>query len=145
MPPDGEGPCRALLSLAPVPPRRGNALFELSHRATLPDRSSVQVTVSTTRPFHSAMLANALVKHGSRVRIYTSVTRRYFRRLDPSVALTLVPSPLQTAMHFLHFPVTHNMLHADSWLYDHSVAAVIRPEDLFIGWASAAFTTSRVA
>ena len=91
------------------------------------------------------MLANALVKHGSRVRIYTSVTRRYFRRLDPSVALTLVPSPLQTAMHFLHFPVTHNMLHADSWLYDHSVAAVIRPDDLFIGWASAAFTTARVA
>ena len=105
----------------------------------------MQIAVSTTRPFHSAMLANALVKHGSRVRIYTSAPGRYFRRLDPSVALTLVPSPLQTAMHFLPIPVTHGMLHADSWLYDHSVAAVIRPGNLFIGWASSALATSRAA
>jgi glycosyltransferase involved in cell wall biosynthesis len=105
----------------------------------------MQVAVSTTRPFHSAMLANALVKHGSRVRIYTSVTRRYFRRLDPAVALTLVPSPLQTAMHFLRIPVTQNMLNADSWLYDHSVATVIRPGDVFIGWASSSLATARAA
>lgn len=105
----------------------------------------MQVAVSTTRPFHSAMLANALVKHGSRVRIYTSVTRRYFRRLDPAVALTLVPSPLQTGMHFLRIPVTQNMLNADSWLYDHSVATVIRPGDVFIGWASSSLATARAA
>ena len=109
----------------------------------------MQVAISTTRPFHSAMLANALVKHGSRVRIYTSVTRRYFRRLDSSVALTLVPSPVQTAWHFLRLPITHNMLHADSWLYDQSVAAAIRPRlshnDIFIGWASSALATARVA
>jgi glycosyltransferase involved in cell wall biosynthesis len=109
----------------------------------------MQVAVSTTRPFHSALLANALVKHGSRVRIYSSATRRYFRRLHPTVRMTLVPSLLQTAMHFAHLPASPNMLHADSWLYDHSVATVIRPglsfDDLFIGWATASLATARAA
>jgi glycosyltransferase involved in cell wall biosynthesis len=105
----------------------------------------MQVAVSTTRPFHSALLANALVKHGTRVRIYSSAPRRYFRRLDTSVRITLVPSPLQTAMHFLRIGVSQAALDADSWLYDHSVAAVIRPGDLFIGWATASIATARAA
>jgi glycosyltransferase involved in cell wall biosynthesis len=105
----------------------------------------MQVAVSTTRPFHSALLANALVKHGARVRIYSSAPRRYFRRLDTSVGVTLVPSLLQTAMHFVRVPTSPNVLHADSWLYDHSVAAVIRPGDLFIGWATASLATARAA
>ena len=105
----------------------------------------MHVAVSTTRPFHSPMLANALVKHGARVRIYSSAPRRYFRRLDESVRLTLVPSLLQAAMHFAHVPVSQKALHADSWLYDHSVAAVVRPGDIFIGWASASLATAHAA
>lgn len=105
----------------------------------------MQVAVSTTRPFHSALLANALVKHAARVRIYSSAPRRYFRRLDDSVGVTLVPSLLQTAMHFAGVPTSPNLLHADSWLYDHSVATVIRPGDLFIGWATASLATARAA
>lgn len=91
------------------------------------------------------MLANALVKHGASVRIYSSAPRRYFGRLDNSVAMTLVPSALQTAMHFLHLPAGATALNADSWLYDHSVAAVLRPGDLFIGWATASLATGRAA
>jgi glycosyltransferase involved in cell wall biosynthesis len=105
----------------------------------------MQVAVSTTRPFHSAMLANALVKQGASVRIYSSAPRRYFGRLDSSVTMTLVPSALQTAMHFLQLPAGPAALNADSWLYDHSVAAVIRPGDLFIGWATASIASGRAA
>ena len=105
----------------------------------------MQVAVSTTRPFHSALLANALVKHGARVRIYSSAPRRYFRRLDASVRISLVPSLLQSAMHFVQLPASRKMLDADSWLYDRSVAAVIRPGDLFIGWATASIATARAA
>jgi glycosyltransferase involved in cell wall biosynthesis len=113
------------------------------------EQRSMQVAVSTTRPFHSAMLANALVKHGAHVRIYSSAPRRYFRRLDDSVSIRLVPSLLQTAMHFMRVPASQKMLHADSWLYDRSVAAIIRPslhpDDLFIGWATASLATARAA
>lgn len=103
------------------------------------------MTLSTTRPFHSPMLANALVQHGALVRIYSSAPRRYFRRMDASVRLTLVPSLLQTAMHFAHIPISQGVLHRDSWFYDHSVAAVIRPGDTFIGWATASLATARAA
>jgi glycosyltransferase involved in cell wall biosynthesis len=48
-------------------------------------------------------------------------------------------------MHFLPIGVSQTALDADSWLYDHSVAAVIRPGDLFIGWATASITTARAA
>ena len=105
----------------------------------------MKVAVSTTRPFHSALLANALVKHGARVRIYSSAPRRYFRRLDASARITLVPSLLQTAMHFMRLPASQKALDADSWLYDHSVAAVIRPGDLFIGWATSSLATAHAA
>ncbi len=105
----------------------------------------MQVAVSTTRPFHCALLANALVKHSARVRIYSSAPRRYFRRLDDSVDVTLVPSLLQSAMHFVRVPASQNALHADSWLYDHSIAAVIRPGELFVGWATASLATARAA
>ena len=105
----------------------------------------MQVAVSTTRPFHSPLLANALVKHGVRVRIYSSAPRRYFRRLDASVPIKLVPSLLQTTMHFVRVPASQAMLNADSWLYDHSVAAVIRPGDIFVGWATASLATARAA
>jgi glycosyltransferase involved in cell wall biosynthesis len=109
------------------------------------EECSMHVAVSTTRPFHSALLANALVKHGARVRIYSSAPRRYFRRLDASVRMTLVPSLLQTAMHFMRLPASQKALDADSWLYDHSVATVIRPGDLCIGWATASLATARAA
>lgn len=105
----------------------------------------MQVAVSTTRPFHSALLSNALMKHGARVRIYSSAPRRYFRRLNATVPVTLVPSLLQTAMHFLPVGASQTALNADSWLYDHSVAAVIRPGDLFIGWATASLASAKAA
>jgi glycosyltransferase involved in cell wall biosynthesis len=109
----------------------------------------MQVAISTTRPFHSALLANALVRHGSRVRVYSSATRRYFRRLDASVRTTLVPSLLQTAMHFARIPTSPKMFHADSWLYDHSVSTVMRPglspDDLFIGWATSSLASACAA
>jgi glycosyltransferase involved in cell wall biosynthesis len=48
-------------------------------------------------------------------------------------------------MHFLHFEPAAGLLHADSWLYDRAVAALLAPGDLFIGWASAALASGRAA
>ena len=107
--------------------------------------ATMRVAISTTRPFHSALLANALMRHGSAVRIYTSAPRRYFRSLDDAVEITLVPSVLQTAMHLLPLRLPSGLLHADSWLYDRSVAGFLRSSDIFIGWASASLVSGRSA
>lgn len=91
------------------------------------------------------MLSNALQKHGANVLIYSSAPRRFFRGLDEHVAMRLVPSALQSAMYFLHVPASNRVLNYDSWLYDRSVAAVMRPADMFIGWASASLASGRAA
>jgi glycosyltransferase involved in cell wall biosynthesis len=105
----------------------------------------MRVSISTTRPFHAAMLANALLRHRAEVTLWTSAPRRFFRGLDPAARLRLVPSALQTAMHLARFDPPPNLLHADSWLYDHTVATVLSPGDLFIGWASAALASGNAA
>ncbi len=48
-------------------------------------------------------------------------------------------------MHFLRINASSSALHADSWLYDHSVALVLRPGDLFVGWATASLVSARAA
>ncbi len=117
----------------------------------------MQVAISTTRPFHSALLANSLRKHasatktGAAVGIYSSAPRRYFRGLDPAVRVRLAPSILQTAMHLLHWELPANVLHADSWTFDNTVAALLRlpgavpVSSLFIGWATASLASGRTA
>jgi glycosyltransferase involved in cell wall biosynthesis len=105
----------------------------------------MNVAISTTRPFHAPLLANALISHGAVVTMYSSATRRFFRRMDPSVRMRLVPSVLQTGMHLLRWRLSPNLLHLDSALYDHSTALLLNPGDMFIGWATAAFASGRKA
>ena len=105
----------------------------------------MNVAISTTRPFHAPMLANALVAHNAAVTIYSSAPRRFFRRMDPSVRMRLVPSILQTGMHLLHWRLPPNLLHLDSALYDRSTALLLKPGDMFIGWATSALQCGRKA
>ena len=105
----------------------------------------MNVAISTTRPFHAPMLANALVSHQAAVTVYSSATRAYFHRMDASVRMKLVPSLLQTGMHFLRWRLPANLLHLDSAIYDHSTSYVLAPGDMFIGWATAALQSGRKA
>ncbi len=105
----------------------------------------MRVAISTTRPFHSALLANALIQRAGAVRIYSSAPRRFFRRLDDAVQLSMVPSVVQTAMHLLPLRLPEAALRTDSWLYDRSVAAVLRSCDLFVGWATGSLASGRAA
>jgi glycosyltransferase involved in cell wall biosynthesis len=105
----------------------------------------MKVAISTVRPFHAAMLANALVRGDAAVRIYSAAPRRFFRGLAAGVGHTLVPSAVQTAMHLTRLPVTPAMMRGDSWLFDRMVAAVFRPGDMFVGWATSALASGRAA
>ena len=105
----------------------------------------MKVAISTTRPFHAPMLANALISQQADVTIYSSAPRRFFRRMDASVQMRLVPSILQTGMHLLRWRLSPNVLHLDSAMYDHSTALLLNPGDMFIGWASSALQSGRKA
>ena len=105
----------------------------------------MNVAISTTRPFHAPMLANALVAHGAAVTMYSSAPRRFFRQMDPSVRMRLVPSVLQVGMHAFHWQLSPNLLHVDSALYDHTAALLLQPKDIFLGWATASLVSGRKA
>jgi glycosyltransferase involved in cell wall biosynthesis len=105
----------------------------------------MNVAISTTRPFHAPLLANALIAHGAAVTMYSSAPRKFFRRMDPSVRMRLVPSVFQTGMHLLKWRLSPNILHLDSAIYDHSTALVLNPGDMFVGWATAALASGRKA
>jgi glycosyltransferase involved in cell wall biosynthesis len=105
----------------------------------------MNVAISTTRPFHAPLLANALIAHQARVTMYSSAPRRFFRRMDPGVRIRLVPSVMQVGMHALHWRPSSNLLHLDSALYDCTAAALLHPEDMFIGWATSSLTSGRKA
>ena len=105
----------------------------------------MNVAISTTRPFHAPLLANALVAHGASVTMYSSAPRRFFRKMDPGVHMRLVPSILQVGMHAFHWRLSANLLHLDSAMYDHTAALLLSPDNMFIGWATAALATGRKA
>ena len=105
----------------------------------------MQVAISTTRPFHAPLLANALIRHQAEVTVYSSAPRRFFRRMDASVHMRMVPSIIQTGMHLLHWRLSPNLLHVDSAIYDHSTALLLDPGDVFIGWATSSLKSGRKA
>jgi glycosyltransferase involved in cell wall biosynthesis len=105
----------------------------------------MNVAISTTRPFHAPLLANTLIAHHASVTMYSSAPRRFFRRMDPSVRMRMVPSIFQVGMHALHWRLSPNLLHLDSALYDHTAAVRLGQEDMFIGWATAALASGRKA
>lgn len=105
----------------------------------------MNVAISTTRPFHAPLLANAFVAHGATVTMYSSAPRRFFRKMDAGVRMRLVPSVFQVGMHALHWRLSSNMLHMDSAMYDHTAALLLNPGDMFIGWATATLASGRKA
>lgn len=105
----------------------------------------MNVAISTTRPFHAPLLANALIAHGAGVTMYSSAPRRFFRKMDSSVRMRLAPSVFQVGMHAFHWRLSAGLLHLDSALYDHTAALLLNPEDMFIGWATASLASGRKA
>ena len=105
----------------------------------------MNVAISTTRPFHAPLLANALLAHQAAVTVYSSAPRKFFRRMDPNVRMRLVPSLIQTGMHLFKWRLSANTLHLDSAIYDHSTALILNPGDMFIGWATASLASGRKA
>jgi glycosyltransferase involved in cell wall biosynthesis len=105
----------------------------------------MNVAISTTRPFHAPLLANALITHGDTVTMYSSAPRSFFGQMNPAVRMRLVPSFFQVGMHAFHWRLSPNMLHLDSALYDHTAAMLLNPGDMFVGWATASLVSGRKA
>jgi len=105
----------------------------------------MKITLSAHRPFHFAQLANALVPFASRVRLYSSAPKQYFRGLDDSVDLHFAPSPILVASHLFPRLVTGRALDLDIVLYDQTIASLLPKTDLLFALATRALRSARAA
>lgn len=105
----------------------------------------MRAQISVHRPFHAALLANALLRCGAKTEIYSSALRRYFRGLSGEAVLHLVPSPLAIFGRLTRVRIPTQMAFVDNALFDLGVAAVLPSSDIFIGWASQCLYSARKA
>ena len=103
----------------------------------------MKVAISVVRPFHSVAMANALRRHAENVELWSSAPRRYFHRLDASVATHLVPAPVEIANRFLRLGPAASQRGIAWW--DRMVATMMGRTDLCIGFAAQALHTGMAA
>lgn len=104
----------------------------------------MRAVISVNRPFHSAMLANSLQRQAASVDIYTSAPRRFFSGLDDHVRIRFRLAPF-TIMAKFGCPLPNWTVDVDRTTFDRGVAALMRPSDLFIGWATMCLFSARTA
>jgi glycosyltransferase involved in cell wall biosynthesis len=103
----------------------------------------MRFTISVDRPFHSVMLANALQKQGEHVQILSSAPRKYFKGLSEGVGNRLVPSPLISASHVFHLPLSSSLIRLDTCIFDQISAKVMPETDVLVGWATQCLGSAR--
>lgn len=96
---------------------------------------SMRASIAVNRPFHSVLLANTLRRFVDGVDLYTSAPRRFFRGLEPSVNIHMVPAPFAILGHLTGLRMSGTLASLDFRIFDRQVAATMRPSELLIGWA----------
>lgn len=104
----------------------------------------MRIAISSSRPFHSVMLANALRTYADTVEVFSSAPRRYFKGIANSVKTRFVPSPMLAAGYILK-SAWPNMERASTVVFDHGVAALLGSPDLYFGWATMCLASARAA
>ncbi len=105
----------------------------------------MNVAISVVRPFHVAKMANALRKHVDGVDIWSTAPRRYFRQLDDSVGVHLVPSPVELVSHIFKMRLFPAAFQRGIVWWDRMVAAAMSRADIVVGFATGALHTGQAA
>lgn len=104
----------------------------------------MRIAISSCRPFHSVMLANALRTYADTIEVFSSAPRRYFKGMASSVKTRFVPSPMVGAGYLMKFRWP-SMERASAVLFDHGVAALMGSPDLYFGWSTMCLESGRRA
>jgi glycosyltransferase involved in cell wall biosynthesis len=105
----------------------------------------LRIAISSTRPAHYRIPANAFIHRGHAVTLYTSAPASRLRGFSTPLEHRFVPAPvtLFNAVTRIRMPVTLNDL--DTTLYDRLVASRLEECDLFLGGASGSLAAGKAA
>jgi len=105
----------------------------------------MKVAISTARQAHYRLPANAFVRLGHQVTMYTSTPPGRLKGFDPAVAMRFVPAPLTLVNGFSRIHMGVRISELDSTVFDLIAARAIRDCHVFLGASSSALSTGKVA
>lgn len=105
----------------------------------------MKVVIATGRQAHYRLPANAFVRRGCAVTLYSTTPRRRMRGFDSAVRNRWVPAPVTLFSALTHTRTPLILDELDSTLFDHWAARMLRDCDLLLGASTSSLATGRVA
>ncbi len=105
----------------------------------------MKVVIATGRQAHYQLPANAFVRRGCGVCLYTATPRSRMRNFDPKVSNRWIPAPVAMFSGLTHLRTPLVMDELDSTFFDHWVAKVLKDCDLLIGASTSSLASGKAA
>jgi glycosyltransferase involved in cell wall biosynthesis len=105
----------------------------------------LKIVIATGRQAHYRLPANAFVRRGCDVCLYTATPRSRMRGFDPAVRNLWVPAPVAVFSALTHTRTPLVLDELDSTLFDRWAAAVLRDCDLMLGASTSSLATGKAA
>ena len=105
----------------------------------------MRVVIATGRQAHYQLPANAFVRRGCDVCLYTATPRSRMRNFDPKVANRWIPAPVAMFSGLTHVRTPLVLDELDSTFFDHWAAKVLRDCDLLLGASTSSLASGKAA
>jgi glycosyltransferase involved in cell wall biosynthesis len=105
----------------------------------------MKVIIATGRQAHYRLAANALLRRGCDVSLYTTTPRSRMRGFVPAVRNRWIPAPVAIVSALTHGRTPLILDEFDSVMFDRLAAAALPPCDLLLGAASSSLATGKAA
>ena len=105
----------------------------------------MRIVISTGRQAHYRLPANAFVRRGDEVTVYTATPRARMRGFDPAVRHRYVPAPVAVFNGVTRIRTAPWLDELDSTLFDRWAAVIVKDCDILLGAASSSLATGRAA
>lgn len=105
----------------------------------------MKVVIATGRQAHYKLPANAFVRRGCEVRLYTATPRSRMRNFDPAVTNRWIPAPVAIFSGMTHIRTPLALDELDSTLFDRWTAAVLEDCDLLLGASTSSLASGQAA
>ncbi|MGA7156360.1 MAG: glycosyltransferase family 4 protein [Acidobacteriaceae bacterium] len=105
----------------------------------------MKVVIATGRQAHYRLPANAFVRRGYEVCLYTATPRNRMKGFDPAVTNRWVPAPIAVFSALTHLRTSLVLDELDSTLFDRWAAMTLKGCDLVLGASTSSLATCKAA
>lgn len=105
----------------------------------------MKIVIATGRQAHYRLSANAFVRRGCDVSLYTATPRSRLRGFEPSIKTRWIPAPVAIFNGLTHLRTPLVLDELDSTLFDRCSAVALEDCDLLLGASTSSLATGKAA